>query len=101
MLIMENHGKIMEFCFLISVGTLPVVEEPSGSVVEIFKPHCRHCIVSLSKTHYPLLSTGSTQEDPSQVPNITEKLLTGVLSVWFDSLCPSQELWSCLDGQFT
>ena len=24
------------------------------------------CIVSLSKTLYPLLSTGSTQEDPSQ-----------------------------------
>ena len=24
-----------------------------------------HCVVSLSKTLYPLLSTGSTQEDPS------------------------------------
>ena len=21
--------------------------------------------------------------------------------VWFDSFCPSQQLWSCLDGQFT
>ena len=31
-----------------------------------FEPNQRHCIVSLSKTLYPLLSTGSTQEDPSQ-----------------------------------
>ena len=32
------------------------------------KPHCRqsHCVVSLSKTLYPLLSTGSTHEDPSR-----------------------------------
>ena len=28
-----------------------------------FEPHHRHCIVSLSKTHLSLLSTGSTQED--------------------------------------
>ena len=26
----------------------------------------RHCVVSLSKTLYPLLSTGPTQEDPSE-----------------------------------
>ena len=31
-----------------------------------FEPHWRYCIVSLSKTLYPLLSTGSTQEDLSQ-----------------------------------
>ena len=31
-----------------------------------FKPHRRHCVVSLSKTLYPLLRTGSTQEDRSQ-----------------------------------
>ena len=30
-----------------------------------FEPHWRHCIVSLSKTHLSLLSTGSTQEDLS------------------------------------
>ena len=30
------------------------------------EPHWRHCVVSLSKTLNPLLSTGSTQEDPSQ-----------------------------------
>ena len=30
-----------------------------------FEPHRRHCVVSLSKTHKSLLSTGSTQEDPS------------------------------------
>ena len=39
-----------------------------------FEPHRRHCVVSLSKTHLSLLSTGSTQEDPSR---ITERLLSG------------------------
>ena len=29
-------------------------------------PNWRHWIVSLSKTLFPLLSTGSTQEDPSR-----------------------------------
>ena len=28
-----------------------------------FEPHRRHCVVSLSKTHLSLLSTGSTEED--------------------------------------
>ena len=31
-----------------------------------FATHWPHCVVSLSKTHLSLLSTGSTQEDPSQ-----------------------------------
>ena len=35
---------------------------PRGSRSE---PHWRHCVVSLSKTHLSLLSTCSTQEDPS------------------------------------
>ena len=30
-----------------------------------FEPHRYHCVVSLSKTHLSLLSTGSNQEDPS------------------------------------
>ena len=30
------------------------------------EPHRSHCVESLSKTLNPLLSTGSTQEDPSQ-----------------------------------
>ena len=30
-----------------------------------FQPHRRHWVVSLSKTQLSLLSTGSTQEDPS------------------------------------
>ena len=30
------------------------------------EPHLRHCIASLSKTLYLMLSTGATQEDPSQ-----------------------------------
>ena len=37
----------------------------SGSWGCKFEPHWKHCIVSLSKRLYPLLSTGSTQEDPS------------------------------------
>ena len=41
-----------------------------------FKPYRQrsHCIMSLSKTLYLLLSAYSNQEDP---PNMTEKLLTG------------------------
>ena len=35
-------------------------------------------MLSLSKTHYPLLSTGSTQEvKTGNGPDMTEKLLTG------------------------
>ena len=30
-----------------------------------FEPHWWICVVSLSKAFYPLLSTGSTQDDPS------------------------------------
>ena len=30
------------------------------------EPHQGHCIVSLSKKLYPLLSTGSTQDNPSR-----------------------------------
>ena len=43
-------------------------EEHSGRVLDSrsrvcrFKPHWRHCVVSLSKTLYPPLSTGSTRE---------------------------------------
>ena len=36
--------------------------------------------MSLSKAHYLLLSTGSTEEDPSR-HDMTEKLLTGMLSI--------------------
>ena len=31
-----------------------------------FKPRRPHCVLSLSKTHLSVLSTGSTQEDPYQ-----------------------------------
>ena len=31
-----------------------------------FEPHWKHCGVSLCKTVYPLLSAGSTQENPSR-----------------------------------
>ena len=43
-----------------------------------FETHQRYCVVSLSKTLYPLLSTGSTQEDKtaSQYASLTENMLT-------------------------
>ena len=34
-----------------------------GSKVHLFETHESHCVVFLRKTLYPLLSTGSTQED--------------------------------------
>ena len=39
-----------------------------GSKGGKFLSHCQwsHSVVALSKTFYPLLSTGSTQEDPSR-----------------------------------
>ena len=40
--------------------------------------HRRHCVVSLSKTHISLLSTGSTKKDPSRH---NSKLLTGTLRI--------------------
>ena len=58
-----------------------LVRENSGSVEDClardrgFEPHPRHCVVSLSKTHLSMLSTGSTQQD------ITEKLLNGMLRI--------------------
>ena len=50
----------------------PLVERADHRVLDSrsrgcgYEPHQRHCIVSLSKTLYPLLSTGSNQEDPSR-----------------------------------
>ena len=49
-----------------------LIEERSGRVLDWrlrgcgFEPHRRHFVVSLSKTLYPLLSAGSTQEEPSR-----------------------------------
>ena len=72
----------------------------SGKVLESrpkgprFKPHRRHCVVSLSKTHLILLSTGSTQEDLSIM---TEKKLTGTLRIKQNKhkiLCGLPALWS-------
>ena len=56
-----KYGDINESC--------EGVQWLSGRVLDLrlrgcrFEPHWRHCIVSLSKTLYPLLNTGSTQED--------------------------------------
>ena len=51
---------------------LRVAQRLSSRVIDLrlrvrtFKPHWMLCIVSLSKTHHPLLSTGSTQEEGLQ-----------------------------------
>ena len=55
-------------------GTDLKKEQYSGSVVVFdsrstvweLEPHWMHCVVSLSKTLYPVLITSSTQEDPSR-----------------------------------
>ena len=48
-----------------------------GSKGYMFKTHLWQCIVYLSKTLYPLLSTGSTQ-DSRKSSQATQKLLTGM-----------------------
>ena len=41
-----------------------------------FQPHRRHCVVSVSKTHLSLLSTGPTQEEPGRVAQSVTCLAT-------------------------
>ena len=84
-LTLSSLGSIIQFYqFLVFVSHTNIAES-SGSVGRAldwgwkgcwFEPHCRqrHCVVSLSKTLYPLLSTGSTSG--RHIP--TEKLLTGI-----------------------
>ena len=77
--------NIFDNCFLYRLA-IDLIHEPvwehSGTVLDLrpmsqgFEPHRRHCVVSLSKTHLSLLSTGSTHEDPS-LGYITKTLLTG------------------------
>ena len=60
----NNNNKIQLNHFI-------VFRDLSGRVLDSrsrgrgFKPHQHRYVVSLSKTHFSLLSTGSTQEDPS------------------------------------
>ena len=54
-----------------------------GRVVDLrsrdlwFKTHQRHCVVPLSKTLYPQLSTGSKARKTGKCSSITAKFLTG------------------------
>ena len=63
----EPPGSLQLYTFFIGL-----MEEHRGSVVEFLNLDRRvaspepHNIVSMSETHYPLLSTGSTREDPFQ-----------------------------------
>ena len=69
-------AKVITFFFIKNMGA----QRLSGRVLDSrprgrgFEPHRHHCVVSLSKTHLSLLSTGSTQEDRQ---DITETWLTG------------------------
>ena len=42
-----------------------------GSRDRWFEPHRKHCVVSLSKTFYPLLCTGLNQK----IPGMTDKIV--------------------------
>ena len=71
--------SITHILIVCSTNTTKGAQWLSGSVLESrprgqgFKPHRSHGVVSLNKTLLSVLSTDSTQEDPS---DITEKLLT-------------------------
>ena len=57
-----------------------------------FKPHQRYCVGSLSKTLYPLLSTGSTQENVSCHMTEKFKYSTGIKRVKF---LPTSDHFGC------
>ena len=79
-----------------------------------FEPCRRHCVVSLSKTHLSLFSTGSIQEDPSRhnwkivdldEKNQTNKIVVSVIFLWNtvqydDDYLISQNTENCLFGRF-
>ena len=63
-----DHGVMMhvKFCAECSGSVGRALDW--GSKGCWFEPHGQqsHCVVSLNKSHYRLLSTGPTQEDPSR-----------------------------------
>ena len=65
-----SMSTIVSFCLQRNGVSKALCKRVSGRVFDLrqrgcgFKPHRRHCVVSLSKTHLSLLSTGSTQDDP-------------------------------------
>ena len=69
--LLGDHREVL----LLNVMDFPIhidLSRRSGRVLDSrwrgrgFEPYRRHCVVSFGKTHLSLLSTGSTQEDPSQ-----------------------------------
>ena len=63
--IVGNIGKFI-CLFELILYVRRVLESNSRSRGCKIEPNWRHCVVSLSKTLYPLLSTVFTQEDRSQ-----------------------------------
>ena len=64
--------KVLVLCYWLSAQWRLWVQWLSGRVLDSrprdrgFEPQRRHSVVSLSKTHDSLLSTGSAQKDPSR-----------------------------------
>ena len=77
------YSYFMPVCSIVKTITLRYRGQPDALLYEAdefeFKPHRRHCVVSLSKMLYPLLSTGLTHKDPSR--NDRKKLLTVMLRI--------------------
>ena len=59
----ESSINIHEGSFHISCESSAEIPEQVRSRGRWFETHQKHCVVSLNKTLYPLLSTGSTQEN--------------------------------------
>ena len=70
--ILVTHRKGIERCGSVS-RALDWVKNSCYFETHRRRGHC-HGVVSLKKKLYPLLSTGSIQEDS---PDMTEKMLTG------------------------
>ena len=59
----NNHYNVLCLNFIVFEVSFSGRVLDLGSKDCLFKTHWRHYVVSLSKTLYPLLSTGSCQED--------------------------------------
>ena len=92
-----THSKMRSPIVHIGWDYLPNLERSgfSGTLCRVldlrsrgcgFEPHQRYCVVPLSKTYLSLLSTGSTQEDPSRQQKITT--IATVFTRTGRSICP-------------
>ena len=72
-------SSAMKFCWLV-ISRCGEAQWLSGGVLDSrlrdcgFEPHQRHFILSLSKTHYPLLNTGLEISEKVHLPCITKTI---------------------------